>query len=116
MDANYVSGQFDKLTDRVPIIRDFGEGRAHSLYAPTHLSEPRMAIAFVLLNVNLGTEEEVVAKLREVEGVKEAYQIFGVYDIITRLEAENTDKVRGILQERVRKLDNIKSTLTLMAV
>lgn len=75
-----------------------------------------MAIAFVLLNVNLGTEEEVVARLKEVEGVKEAYQIFGVYDIIARLEAENTDKVRGILQESVRKLDNIKSTLTLMAV
>lgn len=75
-----------------------------------------MAIAFVLLNVNLGTEEEVVERLRKVEGVKEAHQIFGVYDIIARLEAENTDKVRGILQEGVRKLDNIRSTLTLMAV
>jgi DNA-binding Lrp family transcriptional regulator len=75
-----------------------------------------MATAFVLLNVNLGTEEEVVARLREVEGVKEAYEIFGVYDIIARLEAENSEKVRGILQEGVRKLDNIRSTLTLMAV
>jgi DNA-binding Lrp family transcriptional regulator len=75
-----------------------------------------MAIAFVLLNVNLGKEEEVVAGLREVEGVKEVYQIFGVYDIIVRLEAESTEEVRKVLQERVRKLDNIKSTLTLMAV
>ena len=75
-----------------------------------------MAIAFVLLNVNLGTEEEVIARLREVEGVKQAYEIYGVYDIIAILEAENTDKVRDILQERVRKLDNIRSTLTLMAV
>jgi DNA-binding Lrp family transcriptional regulator len=75
-----------------------------------------MASAFVLLNVNLGTEEEVVARLREVEGVKEAYEIFGVYDIIARLEAESTEKVRTMLQERVRKLDNIRSTLTLMAV
>jgi DNA-binding Lrp family transcriptional regulator len=75
-----------------------------------------MAIAFVLLNVNLGTEEEVLAGLREVEGVKEAYEIFGVYDIIARLEAESTEKVRSILQERVRKLDSIRSTLTLMAV
>jgi DNA-binding Lrp family transcriptional regulator len=75
-----------------------------------------MAIAFVLLNVNLGTEEEVLARLREVEGVKEAYEIFGVYDIIARLEAESTEKVRSILQERVRKLDNVRSTLTLMAV
>jgi DNA-binding Lrp family transcriptional regulator len=75
-----------------------------------------MASAFVLLNVNLGTEEEVVARLREVEGVKEAYEIFGVYDIIARLEAESTEKVRSILQGGVRKLDNIRSTLTLMAV
>lgn len=75
-----------------------------------------MAIAFVLLGVNLGTEEEVVARLRGVEGVKEAYQIFGAYDVIARLEAESTEKVRNILQERIRKVDNIRSTLTLMAV
>ncbi|HEV2138312.1 MAG TPA: Lrp/AsnC ligand binding domain-containing protein [Nitrososphaerales archaeon] len=75
-----------------------------------------MATAFVLLNVNLGMEEEVVARLREVEGVKETHQIFGVYDIITRLEAENSEKLRDILQERVRKLNNIRSTLTLMVV
>jgi DNA-binding Lrp family transcriptional regulator len=73
-----------------------------------------MVIAFVLVNVNLGTEEEVLARLREVEGVKEAYQIFGAYDIIARLEAEDAEKLKGILQERVRKLDSIRSTLTLM--
>jgi DNA-binding Lrp family transcriptional regulator len=75
-----------------------------------------MAIAFVLLNVNLGTEEEVVARLKKLEGVKEVYEIYGVYDIIARLEAESIDRVRDTLLEQIRKIDNIRSTLTLMAV
>lgn len=74
-----------------------------------------MSIAFVLLNVDLGKDEEVLAKLRKMEGVKEAYQVYGVYDIITKIESENAKGLRSILQERMRKLDNVRSTLTLMA-
>ena len=74
-----------------------------------------MATAFVLLNVNLGTEEQVLAKLREIEGIREAYQVYGVYDIITGLEAESAERVKGILEERVRRLDSVRSTLTMIA-
>jgi len=74
-----------------------------------------MAMAFVLLNVGLGKDEEVLAELRKKEGVKEAYQVYGVYDMITKVESENAEGLRSILQERMRKLDNVRSTLTLMA-
>jgi DNA-binding Lrp family transcriptional regulator len=74
-----------------------------------------MPIAFVLLNVDLGTEGGVIAGLRGIEGVKEAWQIYGVYDIIAEIEAEDMEKVKGILQEGMRRLDGIRSTLTLMA-
>ena len=75
-----------------------------------------MATAFVLLNVNLGTEEQVLAELREIEGIRETYQVYGVYDIIARFEAESVERVKGILEERVRGLDNVRSTLTMTAV
>ena len=74
-----------------------------------------MATAFVLLNVNLGREEEVLAGLKEIEGIREAYQVFGVYDIIARFEAESMEKIKGILEDRVRRLDNVRSTLTMTA-
>jgi DNA-binding Lrp family transcriptional regulator len=72
--------------------------------------------AFVLLNVNMGRDDEVLARLREIKGVKEAYQVYGAYDTIARIESENTEKVRQILQERIHKLDNVRDTLTLMEV
>ena len=75
-----------------------------------------MSIAFVLLNVNLGTEGTVVARLREIVGVKEAWQIYGVYDLIAKIEAGDAATLKEILQEKVRRLDNVRSTLTLMAV
>jgi DNA-binding Lrp family transcriptional regulator len=75
-----------------------------------------MAVAFVLLNVNLGTEGEVMTKLREIEGVKGAYQVFGVYDIMAKIEAEDAAKLKDVLQGRLRRLGNVRSTLTLMAV
>jgi DNA-binding Lrp family transcriptional regulator len=77
---------------------------------------PEMATAFVLLNVDLGTEKEVLARLRKTEGVKEAHRVYGVYDIIARLEAESTEEVKGLLQERIRKIDCVRSSLTMLAV
>ena len=75
-----------------------------------------MTTAFVLLNVSLGTEGSVISKLTEVDGVRQAWQIYGIFDIIAKIEAEDAANVRAILQERIRRLDNIRSTLTLMAV
>ncbi len=43
-----------------------------------------MPKAFVLINVESGTEEEVVEELKKIDGVEEAYFSYGVYDIITK--------------------------------
>lgn len=75
-----------------------------------------MATAFVLLNVDLGTEGEVMTKLREIEGVKDAYHLYGVYDIMVKVEADDVAKLKEVLQGRLRRLENVRSTLTLMAV
>ena len=75
-----------------------------------------MSISFVLLIVNLGTERSVVARMREIEGVKKAWQVYGVYNIIAKVEAESIEKMKGILQGKIRRLDNVRSTLSLMVV
>lgn len=75
-----------------------------------------MATAFVLLTVSLGTEEEVLHKLREIVGIKSAYQIYGIYDIIARVEGGSADDVKHTLQEKVRRLGDVRNTLTLMVV
>ena len=75
-----------------------------------------MAGAFVLLTVDLGTEESVLRSLRTIEGVKWAHQVFGVYDIIAKIEDETTDGVKEVLQQKVRRLRNVRNTITLMVV
>ena len=66
--------------------------------------------------MDVGTEETVLHKLRAVEGVKGAHQVYGVYDIIVEVEDKSTDGVKGVLKEKIRRLDNVRNTLTLMVV
>ncbi len=73
-----------------------------------------MATAFLLLNADLGHEKEIVAALRAIESVKEAHEVYGVYDIIAKLEADNMELVKEVISEKIRKLGNVRSTLTMV--
>ena len=75
-----------------------------------------MAQAYVLLNCELGAEEEIIGKLKELETVKEVHGTFGAYDIIAKVQAESTDKLKEAVTWKIRKMDKIRSTLTLTVV
>ena len=74
-----------------------------------------MVKAFVMLNVDLGCERDVLRELREMDGVVEAYIVDGVYDVVVVLEAEGLDDLRNVIS-KVRGMDNVQSTLTMIAV
>ena len=74
-----------------------------------------MVKAFVMLNVDLGCERDVLRELREMDGVVEAYVVDGVYDVVVVLEAESLDDLRNVIL-KVRGMDNVQSTLTMIAV
>jgi len=75
-----------------------------------------MAQAYVLLNCELGAEEEIISKLKELENVKEVHGTFGAYDITTKLEAKTAEKLRETITQNLRKITKIRSTLTLTVV
>ncbi len=75
-----------------------------------------MPIAYVLLNCTLGTEEEVIQKLQEVESIKEVHGTFGTYDILTKIETSTVEALRDIITKKIRNFDNINGTLTLMGI
>ncbi len=75
-----------------------------------------MPTAIVLINTEIGTEQDVFEQLSKIEGVKEAYIVYGVYDIVAKLEAENMDSLKEIVANRIRKLDRVRSTLTMIVV
>jgi DNA-binding Lrp family transcriptional regulator len=75
-----------------------------------------MPTAFVLINTELGAETDVLKELKKVEGVEEAYGVYGTYDIIARVKADTMDKLKETVTWHVRRLDKVRATLTLMAV
>jgi len=75
-----------------------------------------MPAAFVLINAEIGSEDEVLKELRAIEQIKEAYVVYGVYDIVARVESETMDKLKEIVTWKVRRLNKVRSTLTMIVV
>ncbi len=75
-----------------------------------------MPMAFVLINSEIGSEEEVLKELSSVEGVTEAYIVYGVYDVVAKIRADTMDKLKDIVTWHVRRLNKVRSTLTMIAI
>lgn len=73
-----------------------------------------MERAFVLINCNTGFEQSIIEELKKVDSIKEIRGTLGVYDIIAKVESENQEQLKEAIIENIRKLINIKSTITLM--
>jgi len=75
-----------------------------------------MPLAFVLINAEIGSEDEVVEELRKIGNVRESYVVYGVYDIVAKVEADSMDKLKEIVTWKIRRLDKVRSTLTMIVV
>ncbi len=75
-----------------------------------------MTKAFVFINVEPGSENEVLKRLRNVPEVKESYFVYGVYDIVAKVESGSMDRLKEVITWKVRRLDKIRSTLTTIVV
>ncbi len=75
-----------------------------------------MPEAIVLINTDIGAEEEVLKQLLSIEGVKEAYMVYGVYDIVAKINVDSTEKLKEIVSSKIRKIPKVRSTLTMLVV
>ena len=75
-----------------------------------------MNLAYVLINTEMGSEERVTNDLNKIEEVKKVYKVYGVYDLIVRVEAETIEKLKTVLSDSIRTLENVRSTLTMIVV
>ncbi len=74
-----------------------------------------MAVAFVMLNTEPNQMESVLESIMKIKGVEEAYMLYGVYDIIAEVRAENIEALKLQILD-IRKLQYVLSTLTLLVV
>ena len=75
-----------------------------------------MSIAYVLINCELGSEEHIIQQLNNLDGVVEVHGTFGAYDILAKIESSTVEVLRETITWKIRKIDQIRSTLTLMGI
>ena len=80
-----------------------------------------MSIAYVLINSDLGTDESIIKKLKDIlsaeKDVKfEIQGVYGIYDIILKLTSRNTERLRSIITFKIRKIPQVQSTLTMTVI
>jgi len=77
--------------------------------------------AYVLLNSDLGSDESIVNEVKEILAAEsevnyEVQGVYGVYDIILKISADNTEGLRSIITNKIRKISKVQSTLTMMVI
>lgn len=75
-----------------------------------------MASAFVLINTELGSESEVSDQLKKIDAVEESYMVYGVYDVVAKVSADTMEKLKEIVTWKVRRLDKVRATLTMIVI
>ncbi len=73
-----------------------------------------MEIAYFLINCDLGFEEQIIEEMKHLSDVKEAHGIFGAYDILAKIESDSLEHLRDEITWKIRKLNRVRSTLTLI--
>ncbi|MSQ61536.1 MAG: Lrp/AsnC family transcriptional regulator [Dehalococcoidia bacterium] len=70
--------------------------------------------AYVLIVARPGKTREVVGMVRSVEGVREAHEVMGPYDIVAEVVVESLTEIPPILSDRIRGIDGVESTTSLV--
>jgi DNA-binding Lrp family transcriptional regulator len=73
-----------------------------------------MPMAYVLLNTEIGAESKVLEALKKIDGVEEAHNLWGIYDIIANIKADSLEKLRYIIAKRIGQVEKINSKLTIV--
>jgi len=77
--------------------------------------------AYVLINSDLGTDELIITKIKEILSAEKNVEfttqgVYGIYDIVLKIISDNTDILRNIITYKIRKINKVQSTLTMMVV
>lgn len=76
----------------------------------------KMPLAFVLVNVEAGTDREVLENIKKIPEVRTAYMVYGVYDIVVMLESDTLERLREMVTKKIRQLDKVRSTMTMIVM
>lgn len=73
-----------------------------------------MPRAFVCINLETGLEAKILQQLKKLKGVEEAFLVYGVCDIIVKVNADTMNKLNELVFLKIRRLEGIRSALTMV--
>lgn len=75
-----------------------------------------MAVGFVLISTAPAKEHEVYNELLKVKEIVELHPLFGEYDLIAKIEAEDFNLLGQVVVDRVRAIPGVIDTKTLTGI
>ncbi|MBE3123038.1 MAG: Lrp/AsnC ligand binding domain-containing protein [Thermoplasmata archaeon] len=75
-----------------------------------------MVIGFVLMHVSPMHEYEIFNKLSKLHEVIEVHPLFGEYDLIAKIEAEDYESIGEIIINKIKTIEGIIDTTTLTGI
>ncbi len=75
-----------------------------------------MPMAYVLINTEPKYMENVVSTLEKLDSVVEIFPVYGVYDVVAKVQADTMEKLKDIVTWKVRSLDQVRSTITMLVL
>ncbi len=70
----------------------------------------------MLINCDLGHEEQIIEELKHLSDVKEVHGTFGAYDILAKVESDEPNTLKETITWKIRKIDKVRSTVTLLGI
>ena len=70
----------------------------------------------MLISCEIGKEQSLYSQLKEIPEVKNCMVTFGSYDVVAEFETDTQSQMNEVITSKIRKLKNIRSTITLRAM
>ena len=68
--------------------------------------------AYILVQTEVGQAAQVAAAIAQIDGVENAENVTGPYDVIARVEGPSVDELGTLVVTRVQNVPGITRTLT----
>ncbi len=75
-----------------------------------------MVDAYSLISIEPGEVSKIFEKVKDVRGVQSAEAVAGPYDIVARIEVPSLEDLTGTVFNKIREIDGVTNTTTLIVV
>lgn len=69
--------------------------------------------AYMLISCEIGEEQSLYSQLKKIPEIKSCLITYGSYDVVAEFVTDSPSKINEIITSKIRKLEKIRSTITL---